>query len=201
MCTVATLLLISSVVHLDSACRIITDIIVNVINAEVHVVNVGLLVNVATVGPIAWCLELIDRHVLLQGLGRAIVLPKLETALNMLEGLVPVAGDVALEGLAEDGVELHDVLLQTNDVTVQSEHVVDTLVFEVFNVNRLILLQLDKVTDLMFFGYRARLLIIERHIVSVDTHWFLNILQGRIDESIHCDDINLAERVTSLQTH
>jgi hypothetical protein len=61
--------------------------------------------------------------------------------------------DVGLEGLSEDGDKLLDMLLETNEVRIKSEHVVNTLVFETLNVDGLILLQLDKVSDFMLFWH------------------------------------------------
>ena len=47
-----------------------------------------------------------------------VIVPKLETALNVVVGSRPVTLDITLESLSEDGVELLDVLLQSDDITV-----------------------------------------------------------------------------------
>ena len=51
----------------------------------------------------------------------------------------PVTRDVRLKGLTEDRIELHDVLLEAHNITIESEHVIDTLVLEILNVDGLIL--------------------------------------------------------------
>ena len=51
--------------------------------------------------------------------------------------------DVAFECRPEDRRELLDMLLKTDDVTVQSKHVVHTFVIEALNVDCLVLLKLD----------------------------------------------------------
>ena len=116
----------------------------------------------------------------------------------MLECCVPVATDVTLERLSEDGVELHDVLLETDNVAIQREHVVDALVLEVLDIDCLILLEFDEIANLMFVTDSARLSILERHIKGVDADRLLLTLQTLIDKSVHRDHINLSKRVTSL---
>ena len=116
----------------------------------------------------------------------------------MLESLVPVTRDVTLEGLSEDWIEFHDVLLEANKVTIQSEHVIHTLILEVLNVDSFVLLQFDQITYFMLLTDHTRLIIVERHVKSVDSNRLLLILETLVDEGIHGNDIDLAQRVTSL---
>ena len=53
--------------------------------------------------------------------------------------MAPVTRNIRFEGLAEDWVELHNVLLKAHDITIKCEHVVDTLVFEILDVDGLVL--------------------------------------------------------------
>lgn len=70
----------------------------------------------------------------------------------MLKGIHPITTDVALKGLSEYWIELHYVLLETDDVAIQSEHVIDTAILKVLNVYVLVLRQLDEVANLVVFG-------------------------------------------------
>ena len=90
--------------------------------------------------------ETVERHVSLDRLGGTIVIPELEASLDVLEGLLPLSLNVALESLSEYGVELCDVLLESDDVTVEREHVVYAFVLETFDVDCFILCQLNEVS-------------------------------------------------------
>lgn len=120
----------------------------------------------------------------------------------MLIGIAPVTTNVALEGLAEDRIELHDVLLQANDVAVQCEHVVYAAILKVLDVNVLILGELDKITDLVLLRQLDYLHVVEGHIERVETHrLYVRLLESRVGIDIKKDDIDFAEGVTSLQRH
>lgn len=128
------------------------------------------LVDVATIGPVARCLKLEARHVALDLLCRPIIFPQLKTALDVLEGVAPITTDVALEGLAEDGIELHDVLLEADDISIESKHVVNTTVPKVLDVDVLVLGQFNQVADLMLLRHHTHFHVIEAHIECVDAH-------------------------------
>ena len=85
----------------------------------------------------------------------------------MLISLTPLSRDVGLEGLAEDRAELHNVLLQANDITVKSEHVVDALVLEILDVDRLVLRKLEQVANYVFLINFAHLSVVKAHIKCV----------------------------------
>ena len=140
-------------------------------------------------------------HVLLDRLGRAIIFPQFEAALSMLVSFVPLSLDVALEGLPEERTELHDVRLQTNDVTVKRKHVIDALVLEILYVDRFILLQLYKIANLVLFTDVGLLGIFERQVESVDAHWLLLALQALIHKGVHGDYVDLAKGIACLETH
>jgi len=82
-------------------------------------------------------------HVKLHCFGRSIVVPKFKTSFYVLIGSCPVSLDITLKRIPEHWVELLDVLLQSNDVTVQREHVVDSLVLKALNIDSLILGKLN----------------------------------------------------------
>jgi hypothetical protein len=61
------------------------------------------------------------------------------------------------------------MLLQANEVTIKSEHVVHTLVLEALNVDCLILCQFDQVSNFMLLRCDHLILGTETKIVGVDT--------------------------------
>jgi hypothetical protein len=93
------------------------------------------------------------------------------------------------------------VLLKANDITVESEHVVDTLVFEVLNVDGLVLRQLDQVAHNVLLRNGADLLVLKTHVKSVETHGLLLVLEGLVHEGIHQYHVDFAQGVPSLQRH
>ena len=109
----------------------------------IDLVNVQNLVDIPVARPRLRHLELVERHEQLHGERRSIRVPQLQAALNTLVRRRPVALNVVFEGLSEYGIELLNVLLQANNVRVESEHVVDTLVLEGLNVDRFVLGQLN----------------------------------------------------------
>ena len=113
----------------------------------------------------------------------------------MLVSLTPLSRDVGLEGLAEDRAELHDMLLQANDITVKSEHVVDALVLEILDVDRLVLRKLEQVANYVFLINFAEvhLSVVKAHIKCVQAHWFLLLLELRTLEGVHLDYVDFPE--------
>ena len=74
------------------------------------------------------------------------------------------------KGLSEYWIELLDMLLQTNYITIQGKHVVYTLVLKALNVNVLVLFQLDQVSDLMVFVHTSQcLLILITHVEGIES--------------------------------
>jgi len=154
------------------------------------------LVNVSVTRPRLMQCEIEERHVELESLCWTIVVPKLQAAFDVLSSGGPVTLDVTLEGLTEDGVELLDVLLEADNVTVKSEHVVNALVLEAFNVDGLVLLELDEVTNEMVFLKRRLFIVVETQVESIQSHRLLAFLV-----LLHSDHIDLAECVTCFQRH
>jgi len=95
--------------------------------------------------------EVEETHVVLQGLRWSIIVPQLQTPLNIVISARPVSLNIRFERLPEYRVEFLDMLLQPNNITIQSEHVVDPLVLETLDIDGLILLEFNKVTNLMVF--------------------------------------------------
>lgn len=131
-------------------------------------------------------------HEHLHGFGRTVVLPKLETSLDVLIAVLPVTLNIGLESLSEYGVEFLYVRLKANDVTVKGEHVVNTLVFETLYVYGLIFLELDQITYFMIIR-DTLVLIVEAKIESINSSRFLTLTQDY--------HINLSQGVPCLQTH
>ena len=88
-------------------------------------------------------------HVSLDGFCGTIVFPQFEAAFEVLESCCPVSTNVALECLPEDRVEFLDVLLKTNNIAIKSEHIINTSVFEVLNVDIFVLGKLNEITYLV----------------------------------------------------
>lgn len=80
--------------------------------------DVDFFVDVAEASPRLRHLELKVRHVQLQRLCWAIVVPELQASLDVVESLQPLSLNVALERLPENWRKLLDVLLQADDITV-----------------------------------------------------------------------------------
>jgi hypothetical protein len=99
--------------------------------------------------------ETVHAHVVLECFRGTIIVPEFDTTVNVLTGLLPFTHDVTLESLSENRVELLDMVLQTHDVTVKGEHVIYSLFLERTDVDSLILLQLDQVSNLvvLFHGH------------------------------------------------
>jgi hypothetical protein len=138
-------------------------------------------------------LELEVRHVELERFGGSIIVPQFKAALNVIKGNHPLPLDVAFECSSEDRREFLDMLLQADDITIQSKHVVNTFVLEALNVYRFILLKLNQISNFMVFGDQSLLDVVETQIKCVNSHWVLALFHG--------DDINFSQSVPGFQRH
>ena len=93
------------------------------------------------------------------------------------------------------------MLLKAYDIAVKCEHIVDTLVLEVLDIDGFVHLQLDQISDFMVLRQDVLLSILEAHIESVETHGLVLHLQALTGEGVHRDHINLAQGVSGFQTH
>ena len=109
---------------------------------------------------------------------------------------------VTLEGLSEDRVELLDVVLQSNDVTIKRKHVVNAFVLEALNVDSLILCQLDQISDLVVFRNVDLFLVVETQVKGVDANWIIVLwILILVVVYIEHNHINLSQSISSLQRH
>ena len=81
---------------------------------HVDFIKVNRLIDISIPIPLTRSIILVEAHEVLQSLRGSICVPKLEASLYILGRLLPVALNVRLERLPEDGIELLDMLLKTN---------------------------------------------------------------------------------------
>jgi hypothetical protein len=116
----------------------------------VYFLDINSLIDISESSPLIMRLETVVSHVSLHSSGGTIIIQEFEGSVNVVVSVLPVAGDVGLEGLSEDWVELVNVRLQANNIAVKCEHIVNTLVLKTFDINRFKLLQLYQVSNIVF---------------------------------------------------
>jgi hypothetical protein len=84
----------------------------------VNLVKVNWLIDVTVTVPVTWRQEFVKLNVVLESFCWTIGVPKLKASLYVVLSQLPFTRHVALECLTENWVELLDVLLQSNEVTI-----------------------------------------------------------------------------------